>query len=164
MGIEIERRYLLDKLPEGSKKAYIIEQGYLSTDPKRTVRVRTMRGSNKVADAAWITIKSNMDNDSFTRYEYEYRIPVEEALELLHMCFSPVIKKTRYYWGDDGWEIDVFEEDFAGLIIAELELESEDQKFKVPEWATYEITGKGEYTNAGLVEGKQGENGRSVCW
>jgi len=75
-----------------------------------------------------------------------------------------LIQKTRYYWGKDGWEIDVFGNEFAGLIIAELELDSENQEINLPDWASNEITGKGEYTNAGLVERWSHEKNSSVCW
>lgn len=157
---EIERRFLLDKIPEGAIKFSEISQGYLSTDSERTVRIRLeeSRGGN----IAYITIKTNVADSKFSRNEYEYSVPSEHATELLSACIQPVIKKTRYSLGR--WEIDEFHDCFDGLIIAELELDSEDEQVDLPEWASDEITGIRKYSNAGLVEGWTHENDSGVCW
>lgn len=158
MGTEIERKFLLDRLPEGAVLFSVITQGYLSTDPMRTVRIRLEETRN--GSIAYITIKSK--GEGIARHEFEYAVPFEEGVELMQFCIKPVIKKSRHVLGR--WEIDVFHDLFDGLICAEIELESEDEFVELPVWANNEVTNNPEYTNAGLVEGWSNEKNRSVCW
>ncbi len=147
MGIEIERKYLVRG--DDWRRATTAEhyrQGYLSTVPERTVRVRVS------ADAGYLTIKGA--TLGATRSEYEYAIPVEDAHAMLDdLCLRPLIEKTRYTLEYQGmvWEIDEFEGDNAGLIIAEVELESEDQAINLPGWIGAEVTDDPRYYNANLV-------------
>jgi len=148
MPVEIERRFLLKSIPEGVIKFSEITQGYLCTDSERTIRIRIEE--SRVGDVAYITIKTGMANSKFSRNEFEYSIPIENARELATACIQPIIKKTRYSFGR--WEIDQFHDCFDGLVIAEIELDSEDEKIELPDWANNEITGIRKYSNAGLVE------------
>ncbi|MCK3684905.1 CYTH domain-containing protein [Maribellus sp. YY47] len=132
---EIERKYLVDKSKwnpavTGEK----ILQGYLSTDKERVVRVRTK------GEKAFLTIKGKMEG--ITRAEFEYEIPVDDALPMLKMCLNHPIEKTRYKELHHGkwWEIDVFEGENAGLILAEIELQSEEEQVQLPVWITEEVT------------------------
>lgn len=158
MAIEIERKFLLKKIPEGAIKFSVITQGYLSTSPERSVRVRLEE--SRVGGVAYITVKGR--GNGLSRPELEYPIPFEDGEQLLGLCIHPIIKKTRYAMGR--WELDEFHDAFGGLLVAEIELDSEDEGIDLPEWVGEEVTGKGEYTNAGLVEGWSSEKNRSVCW
>lgn len=147
MGKEIERKFLVhgDAWREGEGAEYW--QGYLCTDKERTVRVRT------AGDRAWLTIKGI--TRGATRAEYEYEIPLEDGRQLLdELCAKPLIEKRRYRVTHDNliWEIDEFFGDNEGLIVAEVELMSEDQAFEKPLWAGEEVTGDPRYYNANLVE------------
>lgn len=148
MGREIERKFLVAGDGwKGSDGGSRIRQGYLSIDPDRTVRVR------RKGDGAWITIKGR--SSGATRAEYEYAIPEADADEMLDTLSIPaVIDKVRHVvrFGGHDWEVDVFEGANAGLVVAELELDSEDQEFERPPWLGEEVTGDGRYANAALVE------------
>ncbi|MFV0592471.1 MAG: CYTH domain-containing protein [Draconibacterium sp.] len=140
---EIERKFLVDKskwIP--AVKGEKILQGYLSTDKERVVRVRTK------GEKAFLTIKGKMEG--ITRSEFEYEIPVDEALLLLKMCLNHPIEKTRYKELHQGkwWEIDVFEGDNKGLVLAEIELQQEDESVQLPEWTTEEVTHDLRYYNS----------------
>ncbi|MDH5470449.1 MAG: CYTH domain-containing protein [Gammaproteobacteria bacterium] len=146
MPLEIERKYTV--INDGWRSQAIgshYVQGYLSLDPERTVRVR------RVADQAWLTIKGR--SRGMVRSEYEYPIPPEHAGELLGMCLQPLIEKTRYRVMHAGltWEVDVFSGDNAGLVIAEIELESASQVPELPAWVGEEVTDDVRYYNASLV-------------
>jgi len=144
---EIERKFLVSSdgwrlFGPGTR----YRQGYLSTVPERSVRVRV------AGDEGFLTIKGKTVNA--TRAEYEYAIPVSEANELLdHLCERPLIEKTRYRISHRGlvWEVDEFEGENTGLIVAEVELETEDQAVALPDWAGEEVTGDPRYYNASLV-------------
>jgi CYTH domain-containing protein len=146
--IEIERKFLVngDFLPFAVNNTKIV-QGYLSTISGRTVRVR-LKG-----DAAFITIKGATNKNGFSRSEYEYQIPVEDAEEIIKLCDS-VIEKERFYipFAEHIFEVDVFHGRHEGLIIAELELQSETESFERPDWLGKEVTGKREYYNSWLSE------------
>lgn len=147
MGKEIERKFLVhgDAWREGEGAEY--RQGYLCTDKERTVRVRT------AGDRAWLTIKGI--THGATRPEYEYEIPLEDGRQLLsELCVKPLIEKRRYRVTHDNltWEIDEFFGDNEGLVVAEVELNSEDQAFDKPPWAGDEVTGDPRYYNANLIE------------
>jgi CYTH domain-containing protein len=146
MATEIERKFLLKEgaWPRGT--AMKCCQGFLSRAKERTVRVRT------VNDKGYLTIKGIAVGAS--RPEFEYEIPYQDALELLEICEKPLIEKNRYRVEEGGlvWEIDEFFGENQGLIIAELELESEDQEFKKPDWVGEEVTGEPRYYNANLIK------------
>ncbi len=148
MGIEIEKKFLLTgtewkQLTTGT--AY--RQGYLCLAKERTVRVRT------IADRGVLTVKGI--SVGAVRREYEYEIPVNDARELLEeLCEKPLIEKNRYNieYGGFTWEIDEFFGENQGLVIAEIELESEDQSFDKPEWVGEEVTGDPRYFNSNLIK------------
>ncbi len=138
MGVEIERKYLVRDLPTVAGGERIV-QGYLTFEP--TVRVRLKKSSGR------LTIKFRAEG--LTRAEYEYEIPSTDAEELLSRCQGALIEKTRYRLGRI--ELDVFEGDNAGLIVAEVELTSEDERVELPSWIGREVTGLKRYFNSELV-------------
>ena len=145
MGVEIERKFKVNNDFHPTSVGIDIAQGYLSCNPKRTVRIRC------TGDRGFLTIKG--ENCGARRLEYEYEIPAEEARELLALCEPPVVEKTRYVEMIAGrcWEVDVFHGANAGLRIAEIELASEDDAFALPAWAGAEVTGIARYYNAALI-------------
>ncbi|RLA71053.1 MAG: adenylate cyclase [Epsilonproteobacteria bacterium] len=148
MGIEIERKFLInkDKLSD-LKNGYTIKQGYIQTIDHTTVRVR-IRDKE-----AFLTIKSK--NVGVSRLEFEYPIPLEDADEMLNkLCHTSLIEKTRYLVKYEGhvWEIDIFKGKNKGLTIAEIELESEDEDFSLPQWVNEEVTDDVRYFNSNLIE------------
>ena len=148
MGIEIERKFLLsaDTWKELAQGTYY-RQGYLNSQKERTVRVRT------IGDTGFLTIKGI--SVGATRMEYEYEIPVEDARVLLsELCEKPLIEKKRYKIEFAGfiWEVDEFFGENEGLIVAEIELESEDQQFEKPEWVGKEVSGDPRYFNSSLIK------------
>ena len=149
MGIEIERKFLVvdDSWRVSASPGKRYRQGYLSTDPSSSVRVRVS------GDRAWLNIKSGAVG--IARHEYEYEIPAADAQEILEkLCVRPLIEKTRFVVGHEGhaWEIDVFEGENSGLVVAEIELESADEEFALPAWAGEDVTGDVRYYNQRLVE------------
>jgi CYTH domain-containing protein len=147
MATEIERKFVPKNNDwKHGAKGVRYRQGYLSTEKGRTVRART------VADKGFLTIKGKTVGAS--RAEYEYEIPLQEANEILeHLCQRPLIEKTRYKIPHQGltWEVDEFEGENSGLVIAEVELESEDQVFERPSWVGEEVTADARYYNANLI-------------
>lgn len=148
LALEIERKFLVAN--EGWKaqadKGSLIKQGYLSTTPERNVRVR-LKG-----EKAFITIKGK--TTGISKPEFEYEIPKADAKAMMHLCEKPLIEKTRYLVsGPDGklWELDVFEGDNQGLIIAEIELNAENEVFEIPDWTGKEVTEDTRYYNASLI-------------
>jgi adenylate cyclase len=147
MGIEIERKFLVDvdawRLLKTKGQFYC--QGYLSRSPERTVRVRI--AGNK----GFLTVKGLVAGAS--RAEFEYEIPVDEATALLAICEKPLIEKNRHEidGGKVTWEVDEFLGENQGLILAEVELYSEDQLFMKPTWIAEEVTHDRRYYNANLV-------------
>ena len=147
MGTEIERKFLVTEnswrsLAAGTR----YRQGYLNSAKERTVRVRT------IDDKGFLTIKGITTGAS--RAEYEYEIPVADADTLLDdLCEKPLIEKNRYKIDFEGfvWEVDEFFGENQGLIVAEVELESEDQAFEKPGWIGEEVTGDPKYFNSNLV-------------
>ena len=148
MGREIERKFLVtDGSWRDSATATPFRQGFLSTAPERTVRVRAAGGRGT------LTIKSK--NVGAVRAEYEYEIPITDAEELLDtLCERPLIEKVRHVVEHEGhtWEVDVFEGDNAGLIVAEIELESDGEEFASPAWLGDEVTDDPRYFNSNLVK------------
>ncbi len=150
MAQEIERKFLVkgDFMPF-VKKQTRITQGYLSSVPERTVRVR-IKG-----DKGFITIKGIGNESGASRYEWEKEISVEEVNELLKLCEPGIIDKTRYIVpASDGlkFEVDEFYGDNDGLTVAEIELPDEDFKFVKPEWLGEEVTGDVKYFNSMLMK------------
>lgn len=147
MAQEIERKFLLknDDWRIGAEgKRY--RQGYLSTEAQRTVRVRT------VSARGFLTIKG--EPVGAARVEFEYPIPPEDANEMLDsLCQRPIIEKVRFRipHGSHTWEVDEFEGENAGLLIAEVELESENETLDIPDWVGEEVTGDSRYYNANLI-------------
>ena len=148
MGIEIERKFLVKKekwnqleKPRGEN----FRQGYLLTDPKKTIRVR------QTSDKGFLTIKGI--SVGATRAEYEYEIPFEEAQELLDQFAVSELSKIRYKISVDHhiWEVDVFLGENEGLIVAEIELKTEDESFKIPDWIAQEVTAEEKYFNSNLT-------------
>jgi len=147
MAKEIERKFLIkdETWREGAKGTHY-KQGYLSTVKERTVRVRT------IDDAGFMTVKGI--SVGATRVEYEYEIPATDANEMLDdLCERPIIEKNRYKiaFGGLTWEVDEFFGDNDGLIVAEVELTSEDQAFEKPSWIGDEVTGEARYYNSNLI-------------
>ncbi|KAF0803027.1 hypothetical protein A6D6_03838 [Alcanivorax xiamenensis] len=146
MGIEIERKFRVrDSAFLDGRDGERLTQGYLSHDKRATVRVR-IKG-----EQAWLTIKGETHGAS--RSEFEYPIPPDDARAMLdELCGEGVIDKTRYLVPHQGhtWEVDVFHGDNQGLIIAELELDHEDQPFPHPDWLGDEVTGDPRYYNSAL--------------
>ncbi len=144
---EIERKYLV----KGDRWRSLTDgvfycQGYIATVGKQTVRIRI------IGDRGWLTIKGASQGK--TRSEFEYQIPVEEAKEILDtLCARPLIEKKRYKIVQNNliWEVDEFLGENQGLIIAEVELESEDQEIILPDWIDREVTDP-KYYNANLVK------------
>ena len=149
MAIEIERKFWIKnkdwKIAANPPEGTVIKQGYLSTDKERTVRVRIY------GTTGFLTIKGK--SVGMTRAEFEYEVPVEDAIELLQLCHQPIIEKVRYKIPQDNviWEVDEFEGINEGLILAEVELESEEQKVNIPTWTGEEVTGDIRFYNSSLV-------------
>jgi CYTH domain-containing protein len=145
---EIERKFLVEST-DFIKESIVnnrIVQGYLNSNPDRTVRVR-IKGNK-----GFLTIKGKGNESGTTRFEWEKEIPVTEANQLLALCEEGVIDKIRYEipFGKHLYEVDVFEGDNTGLIIAEIELEDENESFEKPNWLGEEVTGDERYYNAFL--------------
>ncbi len=149
MGVEIERKYLVRDLSAVAGLPGIrMRQGYLSVDPERTVRVRV------AGTRAFLNVKGRTSASGTSRAEFEYEIPVGEAEELLDgLALRPVIEKTRYRVPSGGlvWEIDVFGGENDGLVVAEVELPSDETAVVLPDWIGEEVTGDARYYNANLV-------------
>ncbi|MEI8047637.1 MAG: CYTH domain-containing protein [Bacteroidota bacterium] len=145
---EIERKFLVRKgFQFSAYNSTRIMQGYLSSVPERVVRVRIKGNSG------YLTIKGISNSSGMSRYEWEKEIPVSEALELLALCEPGIIDKTRYLVpsGQFTFEVDEFSGENDGLVIAEIELSSEDDFFDKPEWLSTEVTGDARYYNSYLV-------------
>jgi adenylate cyclase len=147
MGQEIERKFLVTGETWRTNHGTLIRQGYLHNEVDGTVRVRTK------GERAYLTIKGG--TIGITRLEFEYEIPLEEADQILdELCQKPLIEKTRYEVDVSGskWEIDEFLGENAGLVVAEIELEDENQEFIKPDWLGEEVSGDFRYQNANLVK------------
>ncbi|WP_299199632.1 CYTH domain-containing protein [uncultured Amphritea sp.] len=147
MAQEIERKFLvnMDKvhLPD---QGLTICQGYIQTADKTTVRIRIM------GDKAFLTLKGA--SKGISRSEFEYEIPVTDARQMLdELCTGPVVYKTRYLITHKShlWELDIFTGDNQGLIVAEVELDSENEQPELPDWITQEVTGDKRYYNSNLL-------------
>ena len=149
MALEIERKFLVDKTQwEGLKKPAParIAQAYLSKDITKTVRVR-IKG-----DKAFLTIKGK--TEGISRQEFEYEVPVADARALIKLCDDSPLDKDRYVMkvGETSWEVDVFYGVNEGLILAEVELESENAVFEIPDWVAKEVSDDPRFYNVNLME------------
>jgi adenylate cyclase len=147
MGTEVERKFLVrsDEWRVGAK-GRVYRQGYLSTDPDRTVRIR-------VIDRGYVTIKGRARG--LVRAEYEYPLPASDANEMLdRLCLRPLIEKSRYRVPHAGhvWEVDEFFGENRGLLLAEVELADPGEPFEMPDWVGQEVSGDPRYQNANLVK------------
>lgn len=149
MHTEIERKFLVadSRFMEEACSSQRIVQGYICSAPGRTVRVR-IRG-----DKAYLTIKGASDEKGLSRYEFEQEIPLEDAGQLMALCEPGVIDKDRYLVraGTHVFEVDVFHGVNEGLVIAEVELSSEDEPFERPSWLGKEVSGDRRYYNSMLT-------------
>jgi adenylate cyclase len=150
MAQEIERKFLVkndDFKKESFSKTEIV-QGFLSTVPERTVRIR-IKG-----EKGFITVKGIGNKSGTSRYEWEKEISVKDAIDLLKISEPGVINKTRYnvIYGRHTFEVDEFYDDNDGLIVAEIELSSEEESFQKPSWLGKEVTGQVKYYNAMLMK------------
>lgn len=149
MAQEIEKKFLVaGEFKESAKKATRITQGYLSSVPERTVRVR-LKG-----EKGYITVKGIGNDSGASRFEWEKEIPVEDVRDLLKICEPGVIDKTRYLVDCDGhtFEVDEFYGDNEGLVVAEVELSDENEAFTRPSWLGEEVTGDKKYYNSMLMK------------
>jgi adenylate cyclase len=145
MGVEIERKFLVQGDGWKTSTGVLYRQGYLNRDKNRTVRVRI------AGDAAFLTVKGV--SVGATRAEFEYAIPTADAEGLLALCDGPLVEKTRHLVRIDDtlWEVDEFAGDNAGLVVAEVELKAEDQPFARPDWLGPEVTHDARYFNSNLA-------------
>ena len=147
MAIEIERKFLVKEKPFSiAKRSLKINQGYIINEKSKVIRVR------EKGDDYFLTIKGN--NIGISRLEYDFPISKEDAKELIfHFCKTTLIEKTRHYIEHKGhtWEVDEFHGKNNGLIVAEIELESEDEKFEIPDWVGEEVTADYRYLNSNLA-------------
>ncbi len=147
MPVEIERKFLVDTIPSHKiSRSKIVKQGYMVNDNSQVVRVRSMD------DDHFLTIKSN--TRGLSRLEFEYQIPKEDAMDMFkHLCGPSIIEKTRHYIEFQGhtWEVDEFHGKNKGLIVAEIELKSEDEQFDIPDWVGDEVSDDPRYYNMNLI-------------
>ena len=149
MATEIERKFLVKgEFRQKAVGEVDILQRYLSVYPDKTIRLRI------VGSEAYLTIKGRSYGTSISRNEWEYNIPLKDAEEIMKLCVPGKVVKTRYLvpYEDHIFEVDVFHEENEGLVIAELELSSDDEAFNKPDWLGREVTGNPEYYNANLLK------------
>lgn len=149
MATETERKFLVKgKFRHLAIKKINILQAYLSDDPERTIRIRI------ASKKAFLTIKSKGAANSVTRSEWEFQVPVYYARQIMKICLPGKIEKTRYFIpaGKHIFEVDVFHDKNEGLIIAEIELSHEKEKYEKPDWLGEEVTGNPEYYNVNLIK------------
>lgn len=147
MGYEIERKFLVSgEYQSHAFHHYEMKQGYLSLSGISVIRVRVM------GEKGYITVKGAVGEGSITRREWEYEIPLQDAEEMLLLCEESLIEKTRYLIraGKHTFEVDEFRGENEGLLIAEVELESEEEPFERPDWLGPEVTGNVRYYNSYL--------------
>jgi len=148
MSVEIERKFLVknDDFKKVSFQQKTLKQGYLNSDKNRTVRIRISDNQ------AFITVKGISNDAGTIRFEWEKEIDIKEATEMLSLCEPTIIYKTRFLVknGTHIFEIDEFYGENKGLIVAEIELNSEDESFEKPTWLGKEVTGIKKYYNANL--------------
>ncbi|WP_369048366.1 CYTH domain-containing protein [Tenacibaculum sp. UWU-22] len=148
MAVEIERKFLVvcrDYQKESYQKAYL-KQGFLNSNKNRVVRVRIQNGKG------FLTVKGKSNANGTTRFEWEKEITCNDAENLLALCEKSLIEKNRYLVksGNHVFEVDEFLGDNLGLVVAEIELQNEQELFKKPHWLGKEVTGKKKYYNSNL--------------
>jgi len=149
MAIETERKFLVTGEFRGQAvKKYQMTQTYLNAGPSLTIRLRITE------DKATLTIKSPLNDNLLSRNEWNIYVPLADALELKKICIPGIVEKTRYLVpvGKHVYEIDVFHGKNEGLVIAEIELSSEDESFIKPGWLGEEVTGNSEYYSSNLIK------------
>ena len=146
MAAEIERKFLVKAGWQPQDEGVRIAQGYLSSVPERTVRVR-IKG-----DKGFLTVKGR--NEGIRRLEFEYEIPLDDAMQLLTLSQTPVVEKYRYRIPFEGhlWEVDEFCGDNSGLVVAEVELKSEEEPYVKPAWIGEEVSADKRYRNTNLAK------------
>lgn len=148
MAIEIERKFLVKRIPKDKiEYSDYIKQGYIVSDKYKVIRIRQKR------DDFFITIKGN--KTGISRFEFEYKIPKNDADQLFtNFCKEGIIEKTRHYIEHKGhtWELDVFHGENEGLVVAEIELTSEEETFSLPVWVDCEVTFQEKYYNMNLIK------------
>ena len=148
--MEIERKFLVrdDSFVEKAFRKRRIVQGFICSDAERSVRIRICEGE------AFLTIKGAANERGWSRYEFEQPIALDDARELIKLCQPGLIDKIRHEvkCGNHSWEIDVFHGENAGLVIAEIELTSEDETFEIPDWIGPEVSGDPKYYNMMLAK------------
>jgi len=147
MAVEIERKFLVDTIPQNKiSRSKMVKQGYMVNDERQVVRVRSIDHDH------FLTIKST--TKGLSRLEFEYAIPEEDARDMFeHLCASSFIEKTRHYIEHQGhlWEVDEFQGKNQGLILAEIELKSENETFQRPDWIGDEVSHDPRYYNMNLT-------------
>lgn len=147
--LEIERKFLVNSnaYQEEAISKTRIAQGFLNTDPKRTVRVRI------IGEKGFLTVKGESNSSGTTRFEWETDIELVEASNLIDLCEGYILEKIRYEVPFEGhsFEVDEFLGENKGLVVAEVELEHEDEVFKKPNWLAEEVTGITKYYNSQLT-------------
>jgi adenylate cyclase len=149
MATETERKFLVrGEFRHDAVKSIDILQRYLSVDPLKTIRIRI------ADDEAFLTVKSPGKTGAIARGEWEFAIPVDDAKDLMEICLPGSVVKTRYIVpaGRRKFEVDVFHDKNEGLVIAEIELGSEDEEFKKPGWLGDEVTGDPRYYSSALIK------------
>jgi CYTH domain-containing protein len=149
MATETERKFLvLGEFRDKAVRIIEITQGYLSVDPFKTIRIRI------TDNEAYLTVKSPRKADTIARGEWEFSIPPSDARDLMEICLPGRVVKTRYEIpaGNRKFEVDVFHDKNEGLIIAEIELGSENEHFDKPEWLGDEVTGDPRYYSSNLIK------------
>lgn len=149
MAFEIERKFLVKgEFRHLAVKELYITQTYLTIDSSKSIRLRI------VGEKAFLTVKSRIGKESIIRNEWEFQVPLTDAVEMVKVCLPGKVVKTRYLVpsGKHTFEVDVFHDKNEGLLIAEIELAAEDEKFEKPEWLGEEVTGRPEYYNVNLIK------------
>ena len=147
MGMEIERKFLVDqKIWQPGEQGISVRQGYLAGEGPLLVRIRQQDRK------AFLTLKGR--TTGISRLEFEYEIPMVDAVGLLRLCQQPLVEQVRYVEEFEGhtWEIDRFFGSNEGLMIAEIELTSEDESFARPAWLGREVSGDSRYYNSNLIQ------------
>ncbi len=148
MALEIERKFLVnsDRFKKEAYQKNYIKQGFLNSNKNRTVRIRIMD------DKGFLTIKGKSNKSGTSRFEWEKEISKTEAVELFLLCEKGIIEKYRYLVKSEKhtFEVDEFLGENDGLVVAEIELSSEEESFKKPSWLGKEVTGKKKYYNSNL--------------
>lgn len=149
MATETERKFLVKgEFRHLAVRQISITQSYLLKDPYKTIRLRI------TDDNAYLTIKTPLTQETIARNEWEFQIPLDDAKDIIKICLPGKVYKTRYIIpsGRHNFEVDVFHDKNEGLVIAEIELGSEAEKFDIPDWLGAEVTGNPAYYNSNLAK------------